>query len=212
MILDKLLPPADPKRLVPTEHLRPNGLKARLAARFNLFVVQSPGLMLRDKVLNSDGSVAYESDWVHNALTNDGQASMLNVYFRAGTVPPHYLAMLNMVGANVPTKTQTMTAPNWNESETPGSNGYSRPQLLSGNWSAPSLSGGDEQVTHAQQTFGPLTTTSHAVSHVAVVTVATGTSGAVILWVAGTYLAANNAAQSLAATQSYLVTLSDKLT
>jgi hypothetical protein len=177
-------------------------------------------LYLRDRVLAPDGTVVYEgARAIPNALTNDGQASNLNVWLRGTAAPAMYGALLNMAGAGAPVKTQTMTTGgaspnNFTESQTPGSGGYNRVQWVVGtaDWpNAPALNAGDMQVSSVQKTFGPFTGNT-SITHLAFVTVATGNAGLVLLYVAGSYYAANAAAQVLASGQSYQVSLTDKVT
>jgi hypothetical protein len=183
--------------------------------------VRDHAVYLRDRVLNEDGSVAYEGTLaMPNALTNDGQASNLNVWLRGSAAPAMYGALLNMPGAGAPQKAQVMTIAGspptggFIESNTPGSGGYNRVQWNTNttDWpNAPALNSGDMQITSIQKTFGPFTGNT-SITHLSFVTVASGNAGLVLLYVSGSYYAANAAAQVLASGQSYQVSLSDKVT
>src|SRR5947199_258552 len=75
-----------------------------------------------------NGELTYDSGWWSpNALANEGQASMLNVYFKEASNVSKYLALLNMP-SSVPSKTTTMGT--MTESTTPGTNGYNRQQIV----------------------------------------------------------------------------------
>lgn len=174
---------------------------------------------MRDRVLGADGEVLYEGSYQPNALTNDGQASNLQVWLRGQAVATMYLCLLNMPGAGAPIKTQNMTIAGvppagFTESQVPGANGYNRVQLNTNvtDWpNVPALNAGDMQITSIAKTFGAFTAAT-SITHVGIVTVATGNAGLVLLYVSNSYYAANAAAQALASGQSYQVQLSDKVT
>lgn len=164
-------------------------------------------LEMRETIIDADGREVFDSGWWEpNAMANEGQASVLNVYWRETAVPDKYLTLLNMPGSP-PGKTTTMAS--MTEATTPGTDGYDRQQIVSGDWSSPALSSGDEQIQAAQQTFGPFSDIV-PVSHVAVTSTATGTGGIFILSVPTAYFTANVAARNFAVDESYLVTLRDK--
>lgn len=98
---------------------------------------------------------AVETDWVENALLDEGEQDLLNVYYLQTSDLSKYLAL--MKGA-APAETDTLTflAGGTNgEGQTPAANGYNRQQILNTDWGAPGLNVGDYQTTAAQKTFGP---------------------------------------------------------
>lgn len=125
-------------------------------------------------LLNSDGSVAEQGDWVENFLALEGEIDILNTYFTA-SVAPHanlYLCLLQ----GTPTASTTMST--MTESPSPGSNGYARQAIANADWSAPTLDSGDYLVTAANKTFGPASGSPwSSLTYVGVVTTSTGTAG-----------------------------------
>ncbi len=189
-------------------HKMTRPLRPFVAKAFDLHLYDNTlALEMREKIVK-DGKVTYDSGWwMPNALANEGQASMLNVYFLETTNVSKYLGLLNMTGGGVPTKTTTMSG--ITESTTPGTNGYSRQQITSGNWGSPALDSGDEMITAAQKTFGSFTG-SVPVSHVYLTTTSTGTGGLFLLYVSTAYYVANAVARTFVSGESYLVTLRSK--
>jgi hypothetical protein len=154
-----------------------------------------------------DGELIFDSDfWAPNALTNEGQAHMLNVWAREQANLSKYLMLLNMPAGGAPTKTTVYAG--LTESTTPGSNGYARQQIASGDWGAPALDSGDQQISAAQKTFGQFSG-NVPVSHVGLISASTGT-GTFFLWVSTAYHTANSSARTFVSGESYLVTLRDK--
>jgi len=186
----------------------------------------------RGEVINSDGTIARQLDWVPNALTNEGQANMLNVYLRntGGPTTTFQLGLLAnnaAQGASAPAKTSTQSlfvlsgAANvaTNVYEENGG-GYARQSVANAAWGAPALNSGDEMSTASTQTFGPASTAawtgSTNVSSAAITyaflsgngaTSATGnTTGTMILFVA------LSASTVIAVGQSFNYTLNFKQT
>lgn len=98
---------------------------------------------------------AWLGEWVPNALLDEGEQDLLNVYYLQTSDLSKYLAL--MKGA-APAETDTLTflAGGTNgEGQTPAANGYNRQQILNTDWGAPGLNVGDYQTTAAQKTFGP---------------------------------------------------------
>jgi hypothetical protein len=91
------------------------------------------------------------------------------------------------------------------ESKAPGADGYNRQQIVAGDWGAPALDAGDMQSQAAEKTFGPVTGTAMTVTHVALVTVATGTAGLFLLFLA------LSATTTVAVGQSFKYTLRAKV-
>ena len=144
-------------------HRRPSGL---------LFIA-------KDRAINPDGSVLFESDWEDvsgNEVADEGEASIINVYLREQANPTKYLMLANDVIGD----TDTMASVT--ESVATGTNGYNRQQVLAADWGAPALDAGDHMTTPAAKTFGPPTTVAYTVTHVCLVTVATGTAGLLIAY------------------------------
>jgi hypothetical protein len=187
-------------------------LRPLVARAFDLHLHQDAlSFEMRERIVYDDGysgpKVTFDSDWWQpNAMANEGQAEVLNVVWRGTSPVSKYLALLNMP-SSTPSKTTTMSS--MVEATTAGTNGYSRQQLLTSDWSSPALDSGDEQTQAAQKTFGAFTA-NVPVSHVCVVSTSTGTSGIFILYVPTAYFTANAAARTYVSGESYLVTLRDK--
>jgi hypothetical protein len=149
-------------------------------------------------VLSPEGDVLdADPDWmpfIPNALADEGELDLLNVYLREQAHKTKYLCLLG----GTPSDTTTMAT--MTEAQTPGSGGYARQQVLAADWSAPGLVGGDEQTAAAQKTFGPNSGATWAFSYVGLVTTATGTAGLFLSYVA------TSAARSIDSGMSYLVT------
>jgi hypothetical protein len=148
-----------------------------------------------------DGTVEWQDEeWMPNALADEGEASMINVYLREQAHPTKFLALLNDSGI-----VETDTMATMIESNTPGSNGYNRQAFTAGggDWGAPSLDTGDHQSTASQKTFGPATAT-WTITHAAFVTTSTGTAGLFLGYIATTTTTVGN-------TVSYLYTAKWKL-
>jgi hypothetical protein len=174
-------------------------------------VVEPFAFEMRERIYNGtpeDGELIFDSGfYTPNALTNEGQAHMLNVWAREQANLAKWLNLLNMPGAGAPVKTTTMA--NMTEAVAPGTNGYARQQIVAGDWGAPALDAGDMQISAAQKTFGQFTG-NVPVSHVGLVSAGTGTAGTFFLWVSTAFHTANNTARTFVNGESYLVTLRDK--
>lgn len=117
-------------------------------------------------VTDRDGSILRVLDPVPNALTNEGQTNMLNVYLKATTPATTFnlglLANNAAQGASAPAKTSTQSLFVASGAANVASNlyeenggGYLRQAVSNANWGTPALNSGDEMSTAAQQTFGP---------------------------------------------------------
>jgi hypothetical protein len=131
----------------------------------------------RGQLLSPEGDVLWEDpDWIPNALMDEGEASILDVYFREQANVSKYLALVNG-GTTAPGETDTMAylagAAGAGETKNPGTNGYARQQIVAGDWSVPALDVGDMQTAAAEKTFGPAATAAWTVTHVMLVTHAT---------------------------------------
>ena len=116
----------------------------------------------------------FDGEWVDNILCDEGEKSIIDVYFRAQTNPSKYLMLID------DTVDETDTIATVTESETPGTDGYNRQQVNSGDWAAAALDAGDYQSEAAPKTFGPNSGSAWSVQNIGVVTVSTGTSGLLI--------------------------------
>jgi len=151
-------------------------------------------------VVNPDGSIAWQdADWMPNALADEGEQSMLNVYLLGTTDPSFYLGLLNMASPGETTVMSGIT-----ESNTPTANGYNRIQIASGDWGTPTLNSGDYQTTALQKTFGPASGSNWTCTHAFVTTTLTGTTGKFLLYIA------LSASTTVAIGQSFLYTLTVK--
>lgn len=187
----------------------------------------------RGMVLNADGSVAQVLDWVPNALTNEGQTNMLNVYLKGTSQTATFrLGLLSNAaggqGASAPAKTSTAAVILVSGSATQAATnvyeenggGYGRQPIAQANWGTPALNGGDEMSTAAMQTFGPATgaawtgvggsgSGSTAITYAFLSTGAAGTgdtTGVLVLYVA------LSASTIIAVSQSFNYTLNFKQT
>lgn len=129
-------------------------------------------------VIDPDGSVAWqESEWVPNALIDEGETDMLSVYLTAAANPAKYLCLING-GTTPPTETSTMAylggGAGANESQVPAANGYNRQQILTTDWASDGLVAGDARYSSASKTFGPASGAAWTTTHAGLVTAATG--------------------------------------
>ena len=136
--------------------------------------------MGRGRLVSPEGDVLWLGEWVENAVHDEGEKSMLDVYLRAQTNPSKYLSLAAQ--GNVTALADTVVMSDITEAETVGTHGYARQQINAGDWSTPALASGDMQTTAAVKTFGPNTDAgAWSVSHTILGTAATGTAGLLIL-------------------------------
>lgn len=151
-------------------------------------------------VANPDGSIAWEdAEFMPNALADEGEQNMLNVYLLETSALTKYLGLLN---AGSPGETTIMSG--ITETQTPAANGYARQAVIAADWSTPSLNSGDYQTTAAQKTFGPASGSSWTTTHAYMTTTSTGTAGKFLLFIA------LSGTTTVAVGQSFLYTLSFK--
>lgn len=180
-------------------------------------------LMGKGAVMNADGSTHWEGDWVENALTNSGEADMLNVYLKAAAQTTTFYLGLTLVSTattNRPSATtistnltQTALGGGATVTEQNVSNGYARQSVASGGWGA--NSGTQPTGTTAPQvTFGPATGTAWSgtttspgqIQDAIMSTAASGTTGTLILFLP------LSATTTIALTQSFAYTLTFRQT
>jgi hypothetical protein len=179
------------------------------AKRFRPCSWEDLAFEMRESVFDPDGDLVYDSGYYEpNALTNDGQAHMLNVWAREQSNNNKWMMLLNMAS---PTPAKTSTLSTITEAITINTSGYMRTQVSPTDWSAPALDSGDEQIAASQKTFGPFLG-NVPVTHVALASVASTFTGTLFLYVATAYFTANATARTFVAGESYLVTLRDKQT
>ncbi len=133
-------------------------------------IIWASGLGELDVPAGDELQVADAQPWSDNALLDQGEQQLLEVFFRAATAPTStYFALLTAA----PAETATLGT----MAEVTGG-GYARVAVARNttDWPTSALSSGDWQVTSVQKTFGPLTGSNYsaAVTHLAVVTAATG--------------------------------------
>lgn len=180
-----------------------------VAEKDHLIEVDSLAFEMREQILSPEGDILYDSDyWEPNALTNDGQAHMLNVWAREQSNLNKWLMLLNMPGGAAPTKTSTLAT--ITEAEVINTDGYIRTQVAAGDWGVPALDSGDQQITASQKTFGPASGGGWPVSHVALASVGSTFTGTLFLYVSTAYHTANSTSRVFVSGESYLVTLRDK--
>jgi hypothetical protein len=135
----------------------------------------------KGQLLSPEGDILWEDpDWIPNALHDAGEQSMLSVYLKEQANPSKYLALLN--DASIAETDGTMAAVT--ETKTPATGGYDRQAVAAGDWTDDGLVGGDYRFSAAEKTFGPITTASATVTHAALTTTLTSTSGLLLLTVA----------------------------
>jgi hypothetical protein len=133
------------------------------------------------ELISPEGDVLWRGEWEENTLHDGGELSIVNVWAREQANPSKYQALLGQ--GSVTALGETLTFTGVTEAETPGTDGYSRQQVLAADWATPVLDAGDYATTAAQKTFGPNTNTDWSVSHVALTGAATGTSGGLFITV-----------------------------
>lgn len=132
------------------------------------------------RVVDPDGKIVDESDWIGNAYFNEGKAEVLNDFYREQTPVAKYMGCLN--DASV---ADSDTVAGVTELRAPGVDGYARIQLVAATWSTPSDPGdGNRQISYPEQTFGPATGSIWNGTHVFGTTTSTGTGGLALFYVA----------------------------
>lgn len=161
----------------------------------------------RAQIVSPEGDILYEDpDWMPNALLNEGEELILNVFYREQANASKYLALLTAA----PAETDTMAFLAANEIKALGTDGYpaNRVNIASGDWAAPTLASGDYQTTATEKTIGPASSNPWtAITGVVLVTGQTGVlagSGKML-----NYIALANA-QSVSVPNSFKYTLSVK--
>jgi hypothetical protein len=106
------------------------------------------GLEFRFEHLDGDGNLLWSQDWTPNALADEGEANILDVYFRNQNAPAQfYLRLYN----TTPTETSTLSS----LTGEPSGNGYAA-QLVERStvgWPTLALDAGDYQLTSKEVTF-----------------------------------------------------------
>lgn len=164
----------------------------------------------KGQIISPEGDVMWEdADWMENALLDEGEFSILNVYYLLASNPQKYLCLI-AGSSTAPVETDTMAylggGANAQEVKVPGVDGYPTPrvEIIAGDWGAVALNSGDGQTTAAEKTIGPAATNPwNSITHVGLVTGATGQ-------IAGSGKFLNSIA--LSATQSVSVGFSFKYT
>lgn len=159
-------------------------------------------------VIDPDGSIAWQEDeWTLNALTDEGEQSMLNVYLKELANPAKHLCLIDGT-TTAPTEAAKMSylggGAGAKETRVPGVDGYNRQQIAGADWTDDGLIAGDYRFSAAQKTFGPATGTAWTINNAGVVTASTGqldASGKFILYLA------LSATTNIAVGQSFLYTL-----
>lgn len=123
-----------------------------------------------------DAAVAL--DWMDNALLDEGEQDVLNVWLLQTSDLSKYLCLLKGTG---PAETDTMAfliGGTNGECQTPAANGYNRLAVANTDWGTPALASGDYQTTAAGKTFGPASGSNWTATGAGLVTALTGqTSG-----------------------------------
>jgi hypothetical protein len=129
-------------------------------------------------VVNLDGSIEWQDDeWTLNALDDEGEQDMLNVYLKEQAHKTKYLALIDGT-TTAPTETSTMAylggGAGAKEVRVPGIDGYNRVQVLSSEWVDDGLISGDPRFSAVEKTFGPASGSSWTFNYAAMVTASTG--------------------------------------
>lgn len=126
----------------------------------------------RHRLLDPDGYVHPWSEWMPNAVLDEGEYDCLNVWLAQAADLSKYLCLLK---GSAPAETDTMAFLAANENFNPPLNGYARIQIAAGDWATPTLDSGDMKTTHGVKTFGPASSSAWtSLTGVGVVTAATG--------------------------------------
>lgn len=176
--------------ILPLRHRKRGGSSRRITLTYG-----------RGAVLAPDGSVDHwvDDEWQPNFLADEGEQSVLDVYFLENANVAKYLALLTA------TPNDTTTEATMVELFSPPDSGYARVQINAGDWGAPGLDAGDYMTTAAQKTFGPAATNPWTdFTYVALVSTATGTAG---LFLSAIALSGTT---SIAVGQSFLYTMAQK--
>ena len=129
--------------------------------------------MGRGCLLYPDGSREWLDGgaWNDNLLVDEGEKNILDDWLGGLAIVSKYLFLID------DTVVETDTLASVTETETPGTDGYTRQQILTTDWAAAVLDVGDYQRTASAKTFGPNTGANWSIQHVGLGTVATGTAG-----------------------------------
>jgi hypothetical protein len=106
------------------------------------------GLEFKFEHLDQEGRLIWSQEWTPNALADEGEANILDVYFRNQNAPTQfYLRLYN----STPTETSTLSS----LTGEPSGNGYAA-QLVERStvgWPTLALDAGDYQLTSKEVTF-----------------------------------------------------------
>lgn len=169
--------------------VRESGGRLLVPGRYRAAGLARPGRMKRSfhfwcgqgSLVYPDGTVELcDPEPVPNAVADEGEANLINVYLKENAASSKYLFLINDSGLAETDTVASITS----ESETPGTDGYNRAQIASGDWGANSLDSGDYQSTAAEKTFGPNTSTAWSLTHVGMTTASTGTGGLFLAYLA----------------------------
>jgi hypothetical protein len=121
-----------------------------------------------------EGDVIWRSGHLENALLDQGELEVLNVFLREQTHKTKYLALLDMPSLDDPSEASTIASLAAYETKTPASGGYARQQVLAADWDAPVLADDYRSEAAAPKVFGPMTSADALATHILMVTTATG--------------------------------------
>ena len=135
--------------------------------------------------------------WEHNALLDEGERNVLDVYFRNNLAPASFF-----LGLSSTTLSETQTLANAIE---PSQSGYARQTIArnTSDWSAPALDAGDMKTTATQESFVAAATWT-PVTEIILTSTSAGSNGSVLL------TAALSTTRSLVSGDTLNVTLSVK--
>lgn len=128
----------------------------------------------RAQVLDYNGCVVAQTPWRDNMLADEGEARLLDVFFREQPNPQKWLGCL----IGTPHKADTMNTVD----ELEGA-GYGRARILSMDWDVPVRSGPDMQISAAQVVIGPAEEDWAPITHVFLTTTEVGNAGFFLLYI-----------------------------
>lgn len=122
-----------------------------------------------------NGEIIWQSDWIENALTDEGEEAILNTFFAKTVSPPtnFYIGMVN----DTPAETDTLAS----LTGEPSTGGYARKVVT---FSAAAIDAGDYQAQSTTVNFAPSGASIGPVTHQFLTDVVSGTSGLLIAYVA----------------------------
>lgn len=131
-------------------------------------------------VRGDNGEITWRSPHLRNALMNQGEKDVLDVYLREQAHKEKWLGLFDMAGGDDPREDDTISTLNAEEIRTPGTGGYARQEILAADWNVPVVID-DYRSLASQKIFGPISGTDATFTHIIMLTSETGISSPVTL-------------------------------